>query len=209
MNNIKIAIVEDHTIVMEGLIMLLEKEPDLTVIGGFTEADSFLSIYKELELDIVVIDIFLGDKNGLDICRQLKKERPHIAVLILSNVMERSVVLQALQDGANGYLIKNTSSEKLLEAITEIRLGNLYFSPEITEIIAKASIGTPTGLPSITKREHEILKLIASGSTTQLIANQLSISPFTVETHRRNLLQKFKVNNMAELVMVAAQNKLL
>lgn len=209
MNLINIAILEDHTIVLEGLILLLQKEPELNICGGFTDVDNFLTVYEELDLDIAIIDIMLGDKNGLDVCRQIKQAHPEIAIIILSNMTDRSIVLQALKNGAQGYLIKNTSSEQLVDAIAEIRKGKMYFSPEIAEIIAKASIGTIEGIPSLTKRETEILKMIAAGNTTQVIANQLFISPFTVETHRRNLLQKFKVNNMAELVMQAIQNKLL
>ncbi|MDE1193376.1 MAG: response regulator transcription factor [Arachidicoccus sp.] len=209
MDKINIAIVEDHQIVMEGLMMLLEKEPFIHIAGGFTDVDSFVADFKNLNLDIAIVDIMLGDKNGLDLCREIKKERPQINVIILSNMMEGSIVLQAIKNGASGYLIKNTSSDKLLQAINAVRSGEMYFSQEITKILAKVSTGTLSGIPSLTKRESEILQLISKGHTTPKIANLLFISPFTVETHRRNLMQKFNVRNMVELVMVAKENSFL
>lgn len=210
MRRVKIAILEDHRIVLEGLIALLKKETELEITAGFTDADSFLASYKNLDLDIAIIDIVLGEQNGLDICAQVKKENPQVAVLILSNMIEQSIVLQALKNGANGYLIKNTSYEKLVEAIREIHTAKMYFSPEIAEILARVSVGTvhkPT--PALTKREEEVLRLIAKGNTTQMMAAQLFVSPLTIETHRRNLMQKLEARNVAELVMVATKLRLL
>lgn len=210
MCRVRIAILEDHRIVMEGLVVLLQRESKLKMVKGFTDVDEFLAGYKDLNLDIVIIDIVLGDQNGLDVCAVIKKENPQIAVLILSNMIEQSIVLQALKNGANGYLIKNTSFEKLVEAIDEIHSAKMYFSPEIAEILAQVSVnGLNKRTPALTKREEEVLRLIAQGNTTQMIADQLFVSPLTIETHRRNLMQKLEARNVAELVMVAARMCLL
>lgn len=200
-----IAIVDDHPVVIEGLRTLLK---DNTTIS-FTKAGDFISYVKTNWVDIVLLDITLPDGNGIDFCREIKNISPATIVLGLSNLAERSIILQMLQNGASGYLLKNAAADELMKGIEEAKKGGVAFSNEVKEILAKPTRAELKAVPSITKREKEILQLLSKGMTTASIATGLSLSPLTVDTHRRNLLQKFDVKNTAELLMAAVEQKLL
>lgn len=206
---IKVAIVDDHQMVIQGLKMLLSDHKQLKIVGSFVNGGDFLSFLENNEVSLVLLDVMMPDFNGMDLCRKIKIAYPKIYVLALSNHAERSFVLQMLQNGASGYLLKNVSREELVLAITQALKGEITFSQEVKEIIAKPSINELRGVPQLTKREKHILSLIAEGKTTSVIADELCLSPLTIETHRRNLLQKFEVKNVAELVKEAVQQRLL
>ena len=202
-----ICIVDDHPVVIEGLKSLLTKEQLVTTIT-FVSGKSFLDFFSKNEVDVVLLDIMLPDINGIDVCREIKEVRPETIVIGISNQAERSIIMQMLQNGANGYLLKNSSSEDLMQCINDCLDGKIGLSEEVKRIMANPSKLLPS-LPSISKREKEILNQIANGKTTQDIADELYLSPLTVETHRRNLLQKFDVKNVAELVKVAVKYELI
>lgn len=208
-DTINLAIVDDHPVVLEGLQKLLANEPHIRIAGCFTTAASFLAFIKTNQADIVLLDITLPDANGIDLCKEIKLLSPATSVLALSNHSERSLIMQMLQNGASGYLLKNASLEELTAAIHQALNGQLSFSREVQDIIAKPTVNELKELPPITKREKEILLLISEGKTTVDIATQLSLSPLTVETHRRNLLQKFDVKNVAALIRIAVQHGLI
>lgn len=200
-----IAIVDDHPVVIEGLKTLLKDS--MTV--SFTRAGDFINYVKSNWVDIVLLDIMLPDGNGIDFCREIKNISPGTVVLGLSNQAERSIILQMLQNGASGYLLKNASADELMKCIEEVQKGGVAFSNEVKEIMAKPTRADWKAVPSVTKREKEILQLLSKGMTTAVMATELNLSPLTVDTHRRNLLQKFDVKNTAELLMVAVEQKLL
>ncbi|MDF2193247.1 response regulator transcription factor [Paraflavitalea sp. CAU 1676] len=204
-----LAVVDDHPIVIEGLLKLLDNKEHLRVAGSFTAGAAFWTFIKSNKVDIVLLDISLPDMNGMDLCKDIKLMHPGICVLILSNHSERSIILQALQNGASGYLLKNASAAELIACIQQALSGQIAFSKEVREIIARPSLTELKGIPSLTKREKEILHLISEGHTTAGIAEQLSLSPLTIETHRRNLLQKFEVKNVAALIKLAVQHGLV
>lgn len=204
-----IALVDDHPVVIEGLCKLLDNKEHLRVAGSFTTGDSFRQFIRGNKVDVVLLDISLPDVSGMDLCKDIKLLYPATCVLILSNHSERSIILQALQHGASGYLLKNASSAELIACIQEALSGQITFSREVKEIIARPSATELKGIPALTKREKEILHLISEGITTAGIAEQLSLSPLTVETHRRNLLQKFDVKNVAALIKIAVQQGLV
>lgn len=206
---IRIAVVDDHQIVIQGLKSLLVNHEEIEIVGSFTSGTAFMTFLKEKYVDVVLLDVMLPDANGMDLCKEIKLISPNTRVLALSNHTERSIVLQMLQNGANGYLLKNISVEELVKSIYESLNGELAFSKEVKEIIARPSQKELRGIPQLTKREKQILQLIADGRTTIVMADQLCLSPLTVETHRRNLLQKFEAKNVAELIRVAAEQKLL
>ena len=202
---ITLAIVDDHPVVIEGLQRLLGNKQDLRIVGCFTQGSAFMTHLKQYPVDIVLLDITLPDVNGMDLCKDIKKVSPTTNVLALSNHSERSMIMQMLQNGASGYLLKNASAEELLACINEALSGHITFSKEVRTIIARPSNTDLKDIPQLTRREKEILLLISEGKTTAEIAELLSLSPLTVETHRRNLLQKFDVKNVAALIKIAVQ----
>lgn len=209
MDKLLTAIVDDHPIVIAGLKQLLENEENIQVVGGFGLGESILSYIKLNKVDLILLDITLPDVSGMDLCQMIKNESLSTIILIVSNHTERSIIMQAIQNGASGYLLKNSSIEELRACIAEAIKGNICFSKEVVEIISRPSKNQLQERPRLTRREKEILALIAEGKTSQNIASELFLSPLTVDTHRKNLIQKFEVKNMAELVMAATQQGLL
>lgn len=206
-NMIKLAIVDDHPMILEGLRSLLEKDVKFHVFS-FTKGTAVIDFIQENNIDIVLLDIVLSDGNGLDFCKIIKQKAPKSIVIALSNQAERSIIFRFLENGGNGYILKNADSHEIIEGIEKALKGDLAISKEVQQIILKSS-STDFFLPRITKREKQILQAIAQGNTSAEIAEQLFISVITVETHRRNLLQKFKTKNMIELIKIAAENQLI
>lgn len=206
-NNIKLAIVDDHPMILEGLKSLLEKDSKFHVFS-FTKGAAVIDFIQENKIDVVLLDIILSDGNGLDFCKIIKQKAPQSIVIALSNQAERSIIFRFLENGGNGYILKNADSQEIIEGIEKALIGDLALSKEVQEIILRTSV-TDFELPRLTKREKQILQAIAKGNTSAEIAEQLFISVITVETHRRNLLQKFKAKNMMELVKIATENQLI
>ena len=206
---ISVAIVDDHLIVIEGLKTLLKEEENINVVDSFTNAESFTNFIKNNAVDVVLLDISLPDESGIDLCKKIKLISPNTKILALSNLSERSIILRMIQNGANGYLLKNVSSRELTSSIHKLMNGEIVFSELIKHIITNPAEEELKDIPRLTRRELEILKLIAKGKTTQEIADQLFVSPLTIETHRRNLMAKFQAKNAAELIMAAARDKFI
>ncbi|WP_029985421.1 response regulator [Pedobacter jeongneungensis] len=208
-NKIKLAVVDDHPIVIQGIVSLINNLGNMDVVGSFQSGGELIAFLNDHELDIVLLDIMLPDINGIELCAQVKKLSPATAVIAISNHTERSIIMQILQNGASGYILKNASVEELKNCIETALNGELAFSKEVIEIIAKPSINDLKGRPKFTKRENEILRLIAQGKTTAGIADELFLSPLTVETHRRNMMQKLDVKNAIELINIATEQLLI
>ncbi|HEK20827.1 MULTISPECIES: response regulator [unclassified Mucilaginibacter] len=209
MPKLRTAIVDDHPIVIEGLKALLSNEANLKIVGGFYSGEALLSYLDTHALDLILLDITLPDMNGIELCQKIKAVSLTTSILILSNHTERSIIMQAIQNGASGYLLKNSSIDELRYCIAEAVKGQICYSKEITEIISRPTRNELQGPPRLTRREKEILSLIAAGKTSQVIGQELFLSPLTVDTHRKNLIQKFGVKNVAELIMVAVQQQIL
>lgn len=203
------AIVDDHPIVIEGLKTLLANEENLRITSSFCTGADILAYLLDQPLDLILLDITLPDISGIELCKQIKQISINTRILILSNHTERSIIMQAIQNGASGYLLKNSSIEELRHCIAEAIKGNICYSKEVMEIISRPSKNELQGAPRLTRREKEILALIAAGKTSQIIGQELFLSPLTVDTHRKNLIQKFGVKNVAELVMAATQQQVL
>nr|WP_199082841.1 response regulator transcription factor [Pedobacter sp. ASV19] len=208
-DKLRTALVDDHPIVIEGLKTLLQNETNLEITSTFFKGEDFLSYIKVNQVDLVLLDVTLPDINGMDLCQMIKKESLSTIILILSNHTERSIIMQTIQNGASGYLLKNSSLDELRHCISEAVKGNICFSKEVTEIISRPSKNQLQDRPQLTRREKQILSLLAQGKTSQIIAEELFLSPLTVDTHRRNLIQKFSAKNVAELIMEANQLGLL
>lgn len=197
---IHIAIVDDHPVVIEGLKKLLEMEPDFRVAAQFGSGSDFLAYLTHNLLDVALLDITLPDGNGIHFCREACKMRPDLKVMALSNLSEPSIVHQMLQSGAAGYLLKTATAKNIRDCIRSAMNGAQAISEEIKEIMAGADFALPLAVPDLTKREKQILALLATGKKTAEIATGLFISPLTVKTHRATLLQKFGTNNMVSLI---------
>jgi len=207
--DIHIAIVEDHPIVVEGLKNMLDKETGFLVTGTFGDTAGLMEHIAEKAVDVLLLDISLPQDSGLELCKAIRLAWPDVAILILSNHTERSIIMQAIQNGAKGYLLKNASVQEIIKAIRATLTGQLVYSREVQQIIAQPSKRDLLGITPITKREKQILQMIAEGKTSVQIAEELFLSNLTVETHRKNMLQKFGVKNTAELILEATRQRLL
>ena len=206
--NIAVVIVEDHSIFIEGLCAVLQNVEGVDVTGTFTRGEPAVEFIETHPVDIVFLDISLPEMSGMEVCQKIKAIDRNVKVIALSNHTEKSVITEILQKGADGYLLKNTSRKDLVNAIFQVRDNQMSMNAEVQSILFSP---TPprASVPRLTKRETEILKLVSEGATTTAIATKLFISPQTVETHRKNLMQKFKVNNSAALIRRAVENNII
>lgn len=191
-----IFIVDDHYMVIEGIRSLLYNEKNIEWLGHATNAASCLSFLKQQQPDIILMDVNLPDKSGTELCKEVKQLYPAVLVLGLSTFNQQAIIRNMMDNGASGYVLKNATKNELLEAIAIVLKGNTYFSIEAVHSL-KESRSQQT---IITRREKEVLQLIAEGFTNAEISAKLFISIPTVNTHRKSLLEKFEVKNTATLI---------
>ncbi|PWN68914.1 DNA-binding response regulator [Chryseobacterium phosphatilyticum] len=206
---INIVIVDDHPIVIEGLKIMLNSQPFFNISETFTSGSEIINFVKSHQIDIILLDIALPDANGTELCREIKKISPDTSVIMFSNRSERSIIMQSIQNGASGYLLKNTSIDELVVCIKGALSGNIVFCNETKHIISRPPSQNDLPIPRLTKREKQILQMVAQGKTSNVIAEELFLSPLTVDTHRKNLLQKFQTKNSTELINRAIQQGML
>jgi two-component system, NarL family, nitrate/nitrite response regulator NarL len=204
---INILLVDDHSMVIEGMKSILAQIPLVQVKATAGNAFEAIAALRENNIAVAFVDINLPDISGIELCAKIKKEFPYVHVLGLSTFKQRSYVSQMIANGASGYLIKSAAKEEIAQAINDVLAGKMYFSTDINN--TKAETITEDEAPTLTRREKEILKLIAEGLTTNDIAQKIFVSPYTVDTHRKNLLSKFEVSNTALLIKTAATFGLL
>lgn len=206
-----IAIVEDHPVVVEGLQRILVNDlPIRTILEYYTGKDFIDDVKRNRQpIDVVLLDVTLPDINGIELCREIKSLLPDTYILGFSNHNDRSLVMQLLANGASGYILKNASAGELVNCILQALDGQVAFSEEIRKIINKPSAQQLKSIPPLTRREKQILRMIAEGKTSADIAKELTLSPLTIETHRRNLMQKMDVKNAAALIRTATELQLL
>ena len=206
---IRVVIVDDHPLVIEGLKSLLRGNREIKVVHSCEKGNEVFDFLRQNEADIVLLDINLPDLNGTEVCKLITKEHPKTSVIGLSTYGERSIINQMITNGAKGYLLKNVTESELVEAINKVYRGKYYYGSEIQQAMANTIFHTMGSTPRLTKREKQILELIVSGKTTNGIAEELFISPLTVETHRRNLMKKMEASNTASLVKIAIEKALV
>ncbi len=214
MTNILIA--DDHAMFADGISSILDTEADINVIGKCLDGPSVLEFLKTNKVDVLLLDVNLPGMSGIDVCKTVTAKHPEVKVIAISMFNEESFVTEILNNGAKGYVLKNTGRDELLKAINTVLTGKSYFSDDVTETIMKGLMNQRTGskktkkeLPKISRREKEVLDLIVKEHTTQEIANKLFISLKTVESHRSNLLAKMNARNTAGLVRITMENNLL
>ena len=205
MMTIKVFIVDDHYMVIEGIRYLLQGEENIEWTGHAMNAASCLAFLNQQQPDVILMDINLPDKSGIDLCAEVKKLYPSIFIIGLSTFNQQSFIQRMMNNGASGYVLKNATQEELLEGIETVVKGKLYLSGEA----ASSLHNSETEIPVLTRREKEVLELIADGLTNNEIAAKLFISVTTVDTHRKNLLAKFEARNIAMLVKAAVRMELI
>jgi DNA-binding NarL/FixJ family response regulator len=204
---IRVFVVDDHPLVQEGMRSLLGNEKGIEICGYAMTAQSCLGFFVHNSADVILMDINLPDMNGIDLCKEIKTKYPGIMVLALSTFNQGSYVTRMMENGASGYVLKNADKKELLEAIHEVSKGKTWLSFEAGQAMQKNNESAQ--VPVITRREKEILALIAEGLTNPEIANKLFVSPSTVDSHRKNLLAKLNVKNTAALVKFAMDHQLI
>lgn len=201
----RLFIVDDHHMVIEGIRSLMQDEKDIEWMGHATNASSCLVFLKHMEPDVILMDINLPDKSGIELCREVKELYPAVAVLGLSTFNQQSVIRDMMDSGASGYVLKNATKQELLTAITTVKMGRTFLSFEAVQSLRE----TANEAPVITRREKEVLQLIAEGLTNAEIAARLFISVPTVNTHRKSLIEKFDAANTAVLIGKAIKGGIL
>lgn len=214
MTSIRILLADDHTILREGIRVLLEDEPDLTVIGEAEDGQSAVKMAAQLEPDVVVMDIAMPLLNGLEATRQIRRDHPQIKVLILSMHDNEEYIRQVLAAGALGYVLKDAAARELIGAIRAVQRGEPVLSPAITRLVIEDYLRWGDAPPAqisdgLTPREREVLQLIAEGNTNKDIAEILCLSIKTVQSHRNNLMQKLDLHDRSDLIKYAIQKKII
>ena len=205
---IKVFIVEDHALVVEGLQAFLQNEKDIYLVGYANNASDCLNYFSHNTADVILMDINLPDMSGVDLCKLIKSNHKETMVLALSSFNQGIYMNKIMENGASGYLLKNASKQELIDGIKTVSKGGVYFSFDAGKIY-KTTLENNSHLPVLTRREKEILKLIAGGLTNIQIGQQLFISIDTVDTHRKNLYAKLNVKNTALLIRYAIDNGII
>lgn len=201
----KIFIVDDHPVVAEGLRKLIIDSGAADVIGIAETGKACLDFLRWEKPDIIFLDINLPDASGIDLCKEIKSKYKTIKILALTSYNEKSIIKKMIENGADGYLLKNSDAYDITEGIKEVTLGNKYFAAEVDSILRKEE---PTEI-LLTRREKEVLMLIADGMTNNEIAEKLFISSLTVDSHRKNLITKLNARNTASLIKIAIENNFI
>ena len=208
---IKILIADDHAIIRRGLCHIVAGEPDMDVVGEAENAQQTLDFVNRQHFDVVVLDINMPGRSGLDVLKEIKQERPSLPILVLSVHSEEQYGVRVLKAGAAGYLNKESAPEQLVKAIRKVYRGGKYVSESLAEKLV-IELGSDSDQPpheSLSDREYEVMRLIASGKAVGEIAGLLSLSVKTVSTYRARLLRKMNLKNNAELTFYVIQNQLL
>jgi two-component system, NarL family, response regulator NreC len=214
MSTIRVLLADDHKIIRDGLKTLIEKEAGMEVIAEAENGRKTVRLAQKLHPNVVIMDVTMPDMNGIDATRKIMEETPGVRVIGLSMHSDRRYVLGMLEAGACGYLLKDCAFEELATAIRNVAEGNTYLSPRIAEVVVQGYLDKTPGLSHgsgavLTPREREVLQLLAEGMAAKEIASHLNVSVKTVETHRRNMMEKLNMRGIAELTKYAVREGLV
>jgi two-component system, NarL family, response regulator NreC len=209
---IKLMLADDHAMLRHGLSRSLELEEDFAVVGQALDGYAAIKQAKELQPDIIIMDIGMPGLNGIEATRQITRDNPKVKVIGLSMHSSDKYVREMFKAGATGYLLKDCSFEELVEAIRTVMSGRTFISPSIGDMVIKEYTSKEDDVKSVftilSQREREVLQLLAEGQSTKQIGTQLNISPKTVEAHRLRLMEKLEIDNVAQLTKYAIQEGL-
>jgi DNA-binding NarL/FixJ family response regulator len=212
---IRILIADDHGIVRAGLKLLLNRISGTEVVAEASDGREAVRLAKAFQPDVALIDVAMPLLNGLDAARQISRENPRTGIIVLSMYMDESYILRALDAGARGYLIKDNADDELENAIRSVAAGRPFFSKAIADTLLEDHVhvmrkqGVTKSYDLLTEREREVLHLLAEGKSNKETAAVLNLSPYTVDTHRTNLMQKLGLHNTAEIVLYAVRHAII
>jgi two-component system response regulator NreC len=215
MKKLTILLADDHIVMRTGLRALLERQANLQVIGESENGRNAIELAASLKPDVVIMDIGMPILNGIEATKTIVTEHPTTAVIILSMHADESYVMRALKAGARGYLLKDSAPADLLSAVQAVSQNKSFFSPKVSRILAEDYVrvlklkGGVDSYDLLTSREREILQLLAEGKANKEVATSLNISPYTVETHRKHILEKLNLHNPAELILYAVRKGII
>jgi DNA-binding NarL/FixJ family response regulator len=209
---VRILLADDHPLVRAGVRRILETQPGITVAGEVSDGDAALDFLRADPVDVLVLDLTMPGTDGFEVLRQVKATLPGMKVLVLTMHADAEYVARAVQDGADGYLLKDSAVQDLVAAIEAVQAGRAYYSPpvqrELSELLRTHS-APPRPMDTLTEREREVVGLVVKGLSTKEIATQLDISARTVETHRANLMRKLNLKSVALLTQFAIRERLV
>ena len=215
MKHIRILLADDHNVMRRGLRLLLESQPGFSVVGEAADGRQAVEQAELTKPDVAVLDIAMPHLSGTDAARRIGELLPTTAIVILSMHSDEGYVLRALKAGAKGYLLKDSAEGDLIQAIKSVDEGKTFFSPEITKMLVEDYVreiktrGVEDTYELLTSREREVLQLLVEGKSNKEIAASLGLSPYTVETHRRNLQEKLNLHSFAELILYAVRKGII
>lgn len=209
---VRILLADDHTLVRAGVRRILEAEPGFQVVGEVSDGAAALEALAAGPVDVLVLDLTMPGLDGFEVLRRARAQWPDLKVLVLTMHADAEYVARAVQDGADGYLLKDSAVQDLVAAIAAVRAGRAYYSPpvqrELSELL-RAHAAPPRPMDTLTEREREVLRLVVKGRSTKEIASELDISTRTVETHRANLMRKLNIKSVALLTQFAIRERLV
>jgi DNA-binding NarL/FixJ family response regulator len=208
---IRVVVADDHTIVREGLKQLLAAADGLQVVGEARDGHEVLKVVREIDFDVLLLDLSMPSKSGTELIKQVKSEKPRLRVLVLSMHAEHQYAVRALKAGASGYLTKDSASTQLVSAIRKVAAGGALISAEVAEQLALSAMPYAEGLPhtSLSDREYQVFGLLVSGRSVSDIAQRLNLSVKTVSTHKARLMEKMGLANQTELIHYAIKHGLV
>jgi len=215
MSEIRIILADDHTVIRSGLRLLLERQPDMTVVGEAEDGRQAVQRAAELTPDVVVLDIAMPNLNGIEACRQIVSATPRTSIVVLSMHSDESYVMRALKVGARAYILKDSAEDDLIRAIRAVHQGTSFFSPAVSKLLLEDYVrqlqqrGEEDSYELLTAREREILQLLAEGKSNKDVATMLNLSPYTIETHRSHILQKLGLHTVPELILYAVRKGII
>lgn len=215
MKKIRILLADDHKLMRSGLRLLIEQQPDLTVVGEAADGREAVALAKSLRPDVAVMDISMPNLNGIEAAQQITQSHAELAVIVLSMHPDESYVLRALKAGAKGYLLKDSAESDLITAVRAVARGKSFFSPAVSKVLLDDYIrklkrsGAEDAYDLLTPREREVLQLVAEGKSNKEVANLLNLSVYTVETHRSNIMQKLNLKGVPELTLYAVRKGII
>lgn len=215
MGRIRVLVVDDHALIRQGIVGLLQSQPDIVVVGEASAAKEGVDLTPEVEPDVVLMDVAMPGVSGLDAARELHARYPDVKVLMLTIHDREDYLFEALRAGATGYVLKGADVQELLAAVRAAHRGDVYLQPAaakalISDYLRRAAAGEDRErYDGLTDREREILRLIAQGMTTREIAGELVLSPHTVQSHRDRIMSKLDLHSMAALVRYALSRGLI
>jgi two-component system response regulator NreC len=215
MSQIRMLLVDDHGMIRAGIRMLLERQPGLQVVGEASDGREALSVIDQLKPDVVVMDLAMPNLNGIEATRQILNAYPKVSIVVLSMHSDEGYVLRALKAGARGYVLKDSTEADLIGAVRAVQDGKSFFSPAVSRFLVEDYARQLQGrnlndsYELLTPRESEVLQMAAEGKSNKEIASILNLSVYTVETHRKNIMEKLNLHGVPELILYAVRKGII